>query len=90
MKRINMTQLARQSKAVVTDAIDEPVLVITPSSKEDVVIISESYLNSLKRTIRQLAELSDDLRSGKTMNAIAGDHIAKITGDSHLQEDLLK
>ena len=90
MKRINMTQLARQAKAVVSDAIDEPVLVITPSTKEDVVVISESYLNSLKATINLLATTVDELKSGKSLTEVAVDHIENLKGDSHLQADLLK
>ncbi len=90
MKRINMTQLARQAKTVVSDAIDEPVLVITPSSKEDVVIISESYLKSLKGTINLLAKTVDELKHGKSLSEVAVDHIESLKGDAHLQEDLLK
>lgn len=90
MKRINMTQLARQAKSVVSDAIESPILVITPSRKEDVVIISESYLNSLKGTINLLATTVDELKKGKSLSEVAAEHISKLKGDSHLQEELLK
>ena len=77
MKRFNMTQLARQAKSVVADAMDGPVLIITPSKIEDVVVMSESKYNALNTLIDQLSTIGDGLLDGKTLAEITEEHLAK-------------